>query len=62
MSKSKKQVERLKEEHRYYDKKVAEMEQERVEDRSWAGKELLKRHKKIKLALKDAIAKFKNNI
>lgn len=62
MSKSKKQVKRLKEEHQYYDKKVAEMEQERVEDRSWAGKELLKRHKKIKLALKDAIAKFKNNI
>lgn len=62
MSKSNKQLKRLKEEHEYYDKKVNEMENEREGDRSWTGKELLQRHKKIKLALKDAILKFKNNI
>ena len=31
------------------------MEKERKQDRSWTGKELLQRHKKIKLAIKDAI-------
>jgi len=62
MSKSNKQLKRLEEEHQYYDKKVTEMEQERDGDRSWTSKELLQRHKKIKLALKDAILKFKNKI
>ena len=35
------------------------MEKERKQDRSWTGKELLQRHKKIKLAIKDAIQDVK---
>ena len=43
-------------------RKVEQMEKERKQDRSWTGKELLQRHKKIKLAIKDAIEDVKKTL
>jgi hypothetical protein len=51
---------RKEEEHKWYDKKINEMEKERQFDRSWDAKEVLTRMKKIKLALKESIEKIKN--
>ena len=50
----------LEKEFTYYHRKVEQMEKERKQDRSWTGKELLQRHKKIKLAIKDASKMLKN--
>lgn len=55
MNKSKAEK-KLENEHRYYDKKVIEITKDRKKDRTWETKELLQRHKKIKLALKDKLA------
>jgi stress-induced morphogen len=55
MNKSKAEK-KLEHEHRYYDKKVIEITNDRKKDRTWETKELLQRHKKIKLALKDKLA------
>ena len=41
---------------------VEQMEKERRQDRSWTGKEILQRHKKIKLAIKDAIEDVKKTL
>ena len=55
MNKSKAEK-KLEQEKRYYDKKVIEITKDRKKDRTWETKELLQRHKKIKLALKDKLA------
>ncbi len=58
MVKIKKKLKKLKYEFDYYHRKVEDMENERDEDRSWEGKALLKKFKKIKLALKTEIENF----
>ena len=50
---------KLEHEHRYYDKKVVEITEDRKKDRSSESKALLMRLKKTKLAIKDSIAKAK---
>jgi len=62
MVKIKKKLKKLKYEFDYYHRKVEEMENERDEDRSWEGKALLKKFKKIKLALKTEIENFSKKI
>lgn len=59
MNKSKEQK-RLENEHRYLHNKVEQMENEREENanRGWQTKELIKRHKKLKLKVKDQIEKL----
>jgi|TARA_B100000315_G_scaffold5746_1_gene5746 uncharacterized protein YdcH (DUF465 family) len=47
----------LKREFDYYHNKVEEMEQERETDRSWELQKALKKHKKMKLKLKDELHK-----
>ena len=56
MNKSKAEK-KLEHEHSYYAKKVIEITKDRKKDRTWETKELLQRHKKIKLALKDKLAR-----
>ena len=58
MAKKDKKLKKLKYEFDYYHRKVEEMENERDEDRSWVGKALLKKFKKIKLAIKTEIENF----
>ena len=58
MAKKDKKLKKLKYEFDYYHRKVEEMENERDEDRSWEGKALLKKFKKIKLAIKTEIEKL----
>ena len=53
-----KKLKKLKYEFDYYHRKVEEMENERDEDRSWEGKALIKKFKKIKLAIKTEIENF----
>ena len=48
---------KLKREFDYYHNKVEEMEQERETDRSWELQKALKKHKKMKLKLKDQLYK-----
>jgi|TARA_B100001013_G_scaffold78025_2_gene41888 hypothetical protein len=62
MVKIKKKLKKLKYEFDYYHRKVEDMETERDEDRSWEGKALLKKFKKIKLALKTEIENFSKKI
>ncbi len=62
MVKIKKKLKKLKYEFDYYHRKVEDMENERDEDRSWEGKALLKKFKKIKLALKTEIENFSKKI
>ena len=59
MNKSKEQK-RLENEHRYLHNKVEQMENERKEhaNRGWQTNELIKRHKKLKLQVKDQIEKL----
>ena len=45
----------LKREFDYYHNKVEEMEQERETDRSWELQKALRKHKKMKLKLKDEL-------
>ena len=54
MSKSKRQ-QRLKKEFRYLHNKVEQMEKDRNGDRSWESKAIIKRHKKMKLRIKDKL-------
>jgi hypothetical protein len=54
MSKNKRQR-RLKKEFRYLHNKVEEMEKDRDGDRSWESKAIIKRHKKMKLRIKDKL-------
>ena len=48
---------KLKREFDYYHNKVEEMEQERQTDRSWELQNSIKKHKKMKLKLKDELYK-----
>ncbi len=59
MSKASKSQKKLKEEHKWYDRITGELTRERKFDRSWQSEELLKRTKKIKLAIKDKIENIK---
>tara|TARA_B100000902_G_scaffold25505_1_gene30665 strand:- start:4110 stop:4292 length:183 start_codon:yes stop_codon:yes gene_type:complete len=59
MSKASKSQKKLKEEHKWYDRITGELTKERKFDRSWQSEELLKRTKKIKLAIKDKIENIK---
>jgi len=54
MSKSKRQR-RLKKEFRYLHNNVEQMETDRNGDRSWESKAVIKRHKKMKLRIKDKL-------
>ena len=62
MSKSKKAV-RLKKEFDYLHRKVEQMEEERDEkgNRNWETKAIIKKHKKMKLKVKDELAQLENN-
>jgi hypothetical protein len=59
VKKKSKAVKKLEDHHKYLDRKVQELTEERKYDRSPESKSLLMRLKKTKLALKDAIAKAK---
>jgi uncharacterized protein YdcH (DUF465 family) len=48
---------KLKREFDYYHNKVEEMEQEREIDRSWELQKAIRKHKKMKLKLKDELYK-----
>ena len=50
---------KLKDQHDYLKRKVAELTEDRKKDRSAESKAVLVRLKKTKLAIKDAIAKAK---
>lgn len=54
-----KSLKKLEKEHDYYKGKVEEMERERSYDRSWDGKALLVKMKKLKLDAKTQIMKLK---
>ena len=54
-----KKLKKLEEEHAYLKKKVTELTKDRLKDRSSESKDVLTRLKRIKLMIKDAIAKAK---
>ena len=54
-----KQIKKLQDHHKYLNKKVAELTEDRKTDRSSESKTILMRLKKTKLALKDALARAK---
>ena len=54
-----KKVKKLQDHHKYLDRKVKELTEDRKKDRSVESKTILMRLKKTKLALKDAIARAK---
>jgi len=54
-----KKLKKLEEEHAYLDKKVKQLTDDRLKDRSSESKTILMTLKKTKLALKDAILKAK---
>ena len=58
-NKASKSEKKLQEEHKWYDKITGSLTKERKFDRSWQTEELLKRTKKIKLAIKDKIENSK---
>ena len=62
MAKKDKKLKKLKYEFNYYQRKVEEMENERETDRSWESKALIKKFKKIKLAIKTEIGNFTKKI
>jgi hypothetical protein len=62
MAKKDKKLKKLKYEFNYYQRKVEEMENERDTDRSWESKALIKKFKKIKLAIKTEIGNFAKKI
>lgn len=62
MAKKSKKIKKLEDHHRYLDKKVRELTEDRLKDRSSESKTLLMRLKKTKLALKDAISKAKRTL
>jgi|TARA_B100001287_G_C22352691_1_gene375939 hypothetical protein len=49
---------KLEYDHKWYDSKTSEMTEERKTNRSWESKEVLQRIKKIKLAIKDKLARM----
>ena len=56
MDNTKKQL-KLEQEFKYYHNKVEQMEEERETDRSWELQNSIKKHKKMKLKLKDQLYK-----
>ena len=60
--KKSKAVKKLEDHHKYLDRKVKELSEERKYDRSSESKTLLMRLKKTKLALKDAITRAKQTL
>ena len=57
--KKSKALKKLEDHHKYLDRKVKELTEDRKRDRSSESKTILQRLKKTKLAIKDAIAKAK---
>ena len=57
-----KKVKSIEKEYNWYKKKVDEMESERAYDRTWDGKELLVKFKKMKLALKTQLTHMKRTL
>jgi cell fate regulator YaaT (PSP1 superfamily) len=60
--KKSKKLKSVEKEYQWYKKKVDEMEAERSYDRTWSGKELLVKFKKIKLYLKTQLQKMKDTL
>ena len=54
-----KKLKKLQEEHNYLDRKVAQLTNDRLKDRSSESKDILTRLKRTKLMIKDAIARAK---
>ena len=54
-----KKIKAVQKEYDWYKKKVVEMEEERDYDRSWDGKQILVKFKKIKLFLKTQLDNMK---
>lgn len=59
VKKKSKKLKKLEEEHAYLDRKVKQLTDDRLKDRSSESKTILMRLKKTKLAIKDAILKAK---
>ena len=57
-----KKIKAVQKEYDWYKKKVDEMEEERTFDRSWDGKHILVKFKKIKLSLKTQLESMKRSI
>ena len=59
VKKKSKALKKLEDHHKYLDRKVKELTEDRKRDRSSESKTILQRLKKTKLAIKDVIAKAK---
>jgi len=57
--KKSKKLKKLETEHNYLDRKVAQLTNDRLKDRSSESKDILTRLKRTKLMIKDAIARAK---
>ena len=62
MAKKSKKVKAIEKEYQWYKGKVDQMESERSYDRSWDGKALLLRFKKMKLVLKTQLKKMQETL
>jgi hypothetical protein len=62
MAKKSRKVKAIEKEYNWYKSKVDEMESERSYDRSWYGKELLLKFKKMKLFLKTQLKKMQETL
>ena len=62
MAKKSRKVKAIEKEYNWYKSKVDEMESERSYDRSWYGKELLLKFKKMKLFLKTQLRKMQETL
>ena len=57
-----KKIKKLQEEHEYLKRKVDELTKDRLKDRRSESKEVLSRLKRMKLMVKDAIARAKSTL
>jgi|TARA_Y100000022_G_C13028263_1_gene274327 hypothetical protein len=57
-----KKLKKLEKEHAYLDKKVAQLTKDRLKDRSSESKDVLTKLKRMKLMIKDAIARAKSTL
>ena len=62
MASKDKKLKKLKDHHDYINRKVGELTEDRLKDRSSESKSLLVRLKKTKLAIKDSIARAKSKL